>query len=85
METREDLNSILEFLPLVLRSSALFWPSAVVEALKAVSKGPEHSKVDSGEVLFLAISDLRQSLSLSAGSLAFSTADGYSLYFDDVS
>ncbi|XP_076881005.1 poly(ADP-ribose) glycohydrolase 1-like [Bidens hawaiensis] len=84
METREDLNSILEFLPLVLRSSALFWPSAVVEALKAVTKGPEHSKVDSGEVLFLAISDLRQSLSLSAGSLAFSTADGYSLCFDDL-
>ncbi|KAI3676820.1 hypothetical protein L1987_86433 [Smallanthus sonchifolius] len=84
MENREDLNSILEFLPVVLRSSALFWPSQVVEALKALSKGPEHSKVDSGDVLFLAISDLRQSLSLSADSLAFSTADGFSLYFDDL-
>ncbi|KAM0065074.1 putative poly(ADP-ribose) glycohydrolase [Helianthus debilis subsp. tardiflorus] len=84
MENREDLNSILEFLPVVFRSPALFWPSKVVEALKALSKGPEHSKVDSGEVLFLAISDLRQSLCLSSGALAFSTADGFSLYFDDL-
>ncbi|KAD3336937.1 hypothetical protein E3N88_32457 [Mikania micrantha] len=72
------------FLPVVLRSSALFWPSQVVEALKALSKGPDHSKVDSGDVLFLAISDLRQSLSLSGDILAFSTADGFSLYFDDL-
>lgn len=85
MENREDLNSILQFLPVVLRSSTLFWPSQVVEALKALSKGPEHSKVDSGEVLFLAISDLRQSLNLAADDLAFSTADGFSLFFDDVS
>ncbi|CAI9268918.1 unnamed protein product [Lactuca saligna] len=84
MENREDLNSILEFLPVVLRSSALFWPSQVVEALKALSKGPQHSKVDSGEVLFLAISDLRNSLNLSADPLAFSTADGFSLFFDDL-
>ncbi|KAK9068768.1 hypothetical protein SSX86_012884 [Deinandra increscens subsp. villosa] len=84
MENREDLNSILEFLPVVSRSSALFWPSKVVEALKALSKGPEHSNVDSGDVLFLAISDLRQSLTLSADALAFSTADGFSLYFDDL-
>lgn len=84
MENREDLNSILEFLPVVLRSSALFWPSQVVEALKALSKGPEHSQVDSGEVLFLAISDLRNSLNLSADPLAFSTADGFSLFFDDL-
>ncbi|XP_024982751.1 poly(ADP-ribose) glycohydrolase 1-like isoform X3 [Cynara cardunculus var. scolymus] len=84
MENREDLNSILEFLPVVLRSTALFWPSQVVKALKALSKGPEHSKVDSGEVLFLAISDIRRSLNLSAGDLAFSTADGFSLFFDDL-
>ncbi|KAI3697168.1 hypothetical protein L6452_29976 [Arctium lappa] len=84
MENREDLNSVLEFLPVVLRSTALFWPSQVVEALKALSNGPGHSKVDSGEVLFLAISDLRQSLNLSADALAFSTADGFSLFFDDL-
>ncbi|XP_071689540.1 poly(ADP-ribose) glycohydrolase 1-like isoform X2 [Rutidosis leptorrhynchoides] len=84
MENREDLNSILEFLPVVLRSSTLFWPSQVVEALKALSRGPQHSKVDSGQVLFLAISDLRQSLNLSDDALAFSTADGFSLFFDDL-
>ncbi|KAL4561255.1 hypothetical protein LXL04_033419 [Taraxacum kok-saghyz] len=84
MENRDDLNSILEFLPVVLRSSAFFWPSQVVEALKALSKGPDHSNVNSGEVLFLAICDLRNSLNLSADALAYSTADGFSLFFDDL-
>ncbi|GJV57771.1 poly(ADP-ribose) glycohydrolase 1-like protein isoform X1 [Tanacetum coccineum] len=65
MENREDLDLIIGFLPVVLGSSSLFWPSQVVEALKALSKGPDHSKVDSGEILFLAISDIRQSLKLS--------------------
>lgn len=86
MEDREDLRSILPYLPVVSRSSSLFWPSQVVEALKALSSGPHHSRVDSGEVLFLAIADLRQSLSLThfSDSLAFAAADGYSLFFDDV-
>uniref|UniRef100_A0A5B6ZCL6 poly(ADP-ribose) glycohydrolase n=1 Tax=Davidia involucrata TaxID=16924 RepID=A0A5B6ZCL6_DAVIN len=86
MEEREDLRSILPYLPLVLRSSSLFWPSQVVEALKALSRGPDHSKVDSGELLFLAISDIRHSLTLtlSAESLASSAADGYALFFDDL-
>ncbi|KAF7133044.1 hypothetical protein RHSIM_Rhsim09G0002600 [Rhododendron simsii] len=86
MEDREDLRSLLPYLPVVSRSSSLFWPSQVVEALKALSGGPHHSRVDSGEVLFLAIADLRQSLSLTqfSDSLAFAAADGYSLFFDDV-
>lgn len=86
MEDREDLRSILPYLPVVSRSSSLFWPSQVVEALKALSSGPHHSRVDTGEVLFLAIADLRQSLSLAhfSDSLAFAAADGYSLFFDDV-
>ncbi|KAI8537138.1 hypothetical protein RHMOL_Rhmol09G0002400 [Rhododendron molle] len=86
MEDREDLRSILAYLPVVSRSSSLFWPSQVVEALKALSSGPHHSRVDSGEVLFLAIADLRQSLSLThfSDSLAFAAADGYSLFFDDL-
>ncbi|KAF7133377.1 hypothetical protein RHSIM_Rhsim09G0002700 [Rhododendron simsii] len=86
MEDREDLRSLLPYLPVVSRSSSLFWPSQVVEALKALSRGPHHSRVDSGEVLFLAIADLRQSLSLTqfSDSLAFAAADGYSLFFDDV-
>ncbi|XP_059655744.1 poly(ADP-ribose) glycohydrolase 1-like [Cornus florida] len=86
MEDREDLKSILPYLPLVLRSPSLFWPSQVVESLKALSEGPQHSRIDSGEVLFLAISDLRQSLSLnfSTERLASSAADGYALFFDDL-
>ncbi|XP_043714183.1 poly(ADP-ribose) glycohydrolase 1-like [Telopea speciosissima] len=84
MDTREDLKSILPFLPLVLRSSSLFWPCQVVEAIKALSRGPEHSRVDSGEVLFLAISDLRESLGLSSERLAVSAAEGYALFFDEL-
>ncbi|KAK9288928.1 hypothetical protein L1049_017399 [Liquidambar formosana] len=68
----------------VLRSSSVFWPPQVVEALKALSGGPHHSKVDSGEVLFVAISDLRHSLSLSSHRLASSAADGYALFFDQL-
>jgi len=84
MENRQDLGSILPFLPLKLESSSLVWPNQVIEALKSLSKGPSHSRVDSGEVLFLAISDLRNSLSLSSLYLAPSTGDGYALFFDEV-
>lgn len=84
MEVGEELRSILAYLPVVARSSSLFWPSQVVEALKALSSGPNHSRVDSGEVFFLAISDLRQSLSSSEDRLASSAAHGYSLFFDDL-
>lgn len=84
MESREDLKSILPFLPVVLRSSSLFWPSQVIEALKALSRGPDHSRVDSGKVLFLAISDIRQSLSLTTEIFTPSAADGYSLFFDEL-
>lgn len=79
MENREDLKSILPFLPIILRSSSVFWPTPILEALKALSKGPDHSNVDSGRLLGLAISDLTQ-------SLAFSdyTFQGYCLFFDDV-
>ncbi|KAL5702657.1 poly(ADP-ribose) glycohydrolase [Ranunculus cassubicifolius] len=84
MENREDLKSILPFLPLILRSSSLFWPSPVVSALKSLSKGPNHSNVNSGEILFLAISDLRNSLRLSSHSLSPSSDEGYSIYFDEL-
>ncbi|GAB4858965.1 Poly(ADP-ribose) glycohydrolase 1 [Ancistrocladus abbreviatus] len=83
MENREDLRSILPFLPLKLESSTLAWPSRVTEVLKSLSRGPNHSKVDSGEVLFLAISDIRDSLSLSSQFLPPSTGHGYSLFFDE--
>ncbi|GAB2294210.1 hypothetical protein Dimus_028428 [Dionaea muscipula] len=84
MEKRDDLGSILPFLPLSLESSSLVWPNQVVEALKALSRGPSHSRVDSGEVLYLAISDIRDSLSFtSSDRLAPSTGDGYALFFDE--
>ncbi|OAY51350.1 poly(ADP-ribose) glycohydrolase 1 isoform X1 [Manihot esculenta] len=84
METREDLKSLLPFLPLVVRSSSLFWPSRVVEALKALSEGPDINNVNSGESLFAAISDIRNSLSLCAEPLAPSAPEGYSLFFDEL-
>lgn len=56
----------------------------MVEALKAMSEGPSHSRVDSGEVLWQAISDMRRSLSLSARLLAPSAPQGYALLFDEL-
>ncbi|KAG9152603.1 hypothetical protein Leryth_021932 [Lithospermum erythrorhizon] len=78
MGREEALSSILPFLPLFLRSGALFWPSPVVEALKALSKGPAHSCVDSGEIFSLAISDLRNS------PLSTSAANGFLFFFDEL-
>lgn len=84
MEEREDMKSILPYLPVVLRSSSLFWPSQVVEILKSLSDGPEQSHVLSGELLFVAISDLRRSLSHSSEPLSPFAAQGYALFFDEV-
>ncbi|GLT73693.1 hypothetical protein SLA2020_455310 [Shorea laevis] len=83
MEEREDLKSILPFLPLVIRSSSLFWPSQVVEALKALSRGPDHSRVCSGEVLSSAIADIRASLPLFEPLAPFAP-QGYALFFDEL-
>ncbi|KAA0032392.1 poly(ADP-ribose) glycohydrolase 1-like isoform X4 [Cucumis melo var. makuwa] len=84
IESREDLKSILPFLPLLLRSSTLFWPSQVVETLKSMAAGPDHSGVNSGEVLFHSISNIRNSLSLPNQRLASSSQHGYVLFFDKV-
>ncbi|XP_050383404.1 poly(ADP-ribose) glycohydrolase 1-like [Argentina anserina] len=85
MEEREDLKSILGYLPVVARSWSLFWPSQVVETLKDLARGPDHSRVNSGEVLFVAISDLRRSLSVSSSlPLSPCAADGYALFFDEI-
>lgn len=85
MENREDLKSMLPFLPLLLRSSNLFWPSQVVESLKTLSKGPFYSKVESGELLFNAISNIRDSLALpSLHRLSPFAHEGYALFFDEV-
>ncbi|XP_010314791.1 poly(ADP-ribose) glycohydrolase 1-like isoform X2 [Solanum lycopersicum] len=84
MENREDLKSILPFLPFSLRSSSLFWPAPVTEALTDISKGPNHSKIDSGEGLFIAISDIRNSLSFHSFSIDTSASQGFALFFDDL-
>ncbi|XP_004304700.1 PREDICTED: poly(ADP-ribose) glycohydrolase 1-like [Fragaria vesca subsp. vesca] len=81
MEEREELKSILGYLPVVARSRSLFWPSQAVETLKDLGRG----RVNSGEVLFTAISDLRRSLSASSSHpLTPGAADGYALFFDDI-
>ncbi|XWS55451.1 hypothetical protein CRYUN_Cryun09bG0001400 [Craigia yunnanensis] len=64
MEEKAELDSILPYLPLVIGSPwRLLWPLKVVEALKAMSRGPDHSRVNCGKVLSIAISDMRASLS----------------------
>ncbi|XP_017623444.2 poly(ADP-ribose) glycohydrolase 1-like isoform X1 [Gossypium arboreum] len=84
MEDSAELESILPYLPLVIGSSRrLLWPSKVVEALEAMSRGPDHSRVNCGEVLSIAISDMRASLSL-ADPLALSAPLGYALFFDEL-
>ncbi|XP_074589604.1 poly(ADP-ribose) glycohydrolase 1-like [Curcuma longa] len=82
METRGDLASIIPFLPLVLRSSSLYWPSGALGSLKALALGPDVSRIRSGEVLFDAILDLRESLGLSFRPLAHGSASGFSSFFD---
>ncbi|KAJ6958880.1 poly(ADP-ribose) glycohydrolase 1-like isoform X1 [Populus alba x Populus x berolinensis] len=85
MENREDLKSMLPFLPLLLGSSNLFWPSQVVKSLETLSKGPLYSKVDSGELLFNAISHIRDSLALpSLQPVAPFAHGGYALFFDEL-
>ncbi|KAH9782504.1 poly(ADP-ribose) glycohydrolase 1 [Citrus sinensis] len=83
MESRDDLKSILAYLPVLVRSTNLFWPSKVVEALKEMAQGPDHSRVNSGEVLFVAIRDMRSSLSL-LQPLAPFASEGYALFFDEL-
>ncbi|XP_020105070.1 poly(ADP-ribose) glycohydrolase 1-like isoform X2 [Ananas comosus] len=90
----EDVESILPYLPLILRSSsssssssssfALFWPPRALESLKALALGPDVSRVASGEVLFDAILDLRDSIGLSQHPLAHAAADGFALFFDEL-
>ncbi|ONK73195.1 uncharacterized protein A4U43_C04F28260 [Asparagus officinalis] len=83
-ETREDLKSILPYLPLIHRSLSLFWPPKALESLKALALGPDLSRVDSGEVLFDAILDLRESVGLAGDPLAWRAAEGYALFFDEL-
>lgn len=81
MEEMEDATSMLPYLPLELRSSRLSWPPATMEALEAMSRGPEHSRVESGEVLARAVSHMRDG---SQPFFAPFAAEGYALFFDEV-
>ncbi|XWS20665.1 hypothetical protein CRYUN_Cryun31cG0122600 [Craigia yunnanensis] len=84
MEERAELDSILPYLPLLIGSSCrLLWTSKVVEALEAMSRGPDHSRVNCGEVLSIAISDMRASLSLPEPLAPFAP-QGYALFFDEL-
>jgi poly(ADP-ribose) glycohydrolase len=85
MENRSDLHSILPFLPLILRASSLSWSERAEDSLRALSLGPAVSHVDSGEVLFDFILDLRDSLHpYSQPPLSPRAPQGYLLFFDEV-
>lgn len=84
MEKREDLETILPYLPLKIQDSSLSWPSPhLVEVLEAMAKGPSHSHVDSGQTLSDSISVMRRALSLTS-YLSSSALQGYTLFFDEV-
>ncbi|KAF9663112.1 hypothetical protein SADUNF_Sadunf17G0004600 [Salix dunnii] len=79
MDNREDLKSMLTFLPL------LPWPSQVVKSLETLSQGPLYSEVDSGEMLFNAISHIRDSLAFpSLQPVAPFARGGLVLFFDEL-
>ncbi|MCL7035182.1 hypothetical protein MKW94_024528 [Papaver nudicaule] len=87
MENLDSLNSILPFLPIVSLSSTsydLSWPDTIIEALKSLSKGPDHNGVDSGEVLFCTISNLRNCLGYPSSELSPGTEEGYTLFFNEL-
>ncbi|KAI3927299.1 hypothetical protein MKW98_008001 [Papaver atlanticum] len=87
MENLDSLNSILPFLPIVSSSSSSYdisWPNQIVEALKSLSEGPDHSGVDSGEVLFHTISNLRNFLDYPSSELSHGTEVGYTLFFNEL-
>lgn len=79
MEKREDLRSILEYLPLVAQDSSLVWSPSVEEELQKMSRGPSESMVNAGEALASHITNMRKSLSYAPYAL-----QGYAFYFDKV-
>lgn len=85
MQNRQDLKSILPFLPpLKLKSSGtLTWLNTqVTDTLQSISHG---CQLDSGKKLFDAISTTRNSLCLpSEDPLAESTGKGFSIFFEEL-
>lgn len=84
MEKREDLRSMLQYLPLVVQSSSMAWPPSLEQELQTMSAGPSESMVNSGEAFALRITSMRQSISLNASDLAPYASQGYALFFDEV-
>lgn len=84
MEKREDLRSMLQYLPLVVQSSSLVWPPSLEQELQTMSTGPSESMLNSGEALALRITSMRRSLSLNVSDLAPCASQGYALFFDEV-
>ncbi|RZC86753.1 hypothetical protein C5167_030104 [Papaver somniferum] len=86
MENLDSLNSILPYLPIVSSSSSydISWPNQIIEALKSLSEGPDHSGVDSGDALFHTISNLRNYLDYPSSELSHGTEVGYTLFFNEL-
>ncbi|KFK31175.1 hypothetical protein AALP_AA6G078700 [Arabis alpina] len=82
MEKREDLRSILQYLPLVAQTSSLVWPPSVEEELQTMSRGPSESMVNSGESLALHMRNMKRSLSLNPSEVGPYEFKGYALFFD---
>lgn len=84
MEKREDLRSMLQYLPLVFQSSSLVWPPSLEQELQTMSTGTSESMLNSGEALALRITSMREALSLNVSDLAPHALQGYALFFDEV-
>ncbi|KAF8108704.1 hypothetical protein N665_0104s0030 [Sinapis alba] len=83
MEKREDLRSMLQYLPLVFQSSSLVWPPSLEQELQTMSTGTSESMLNSGEALALRITSMREALSLNVSDLAPHALQGYALFFDE--
>ncbi|KAJ1418975.1 hypothetical protein SESBI_15581 [Sesbania bispinosa] len=79
MEKREDLSSILPYLPPVMRSSSLFWRSQVVERLRELGTAGSTRAISCSSP-FLTLG----TLFLSLEPLDPSAALGYPLFFDEL-
>ncbi|KAJ4903355.1 putative poly(ADP-ribose) glycohydrolase 2 [Raphanus sativus] len=84
MEKREDLRSMLQYLPLVVQSSSIAWPPSLEQELQTMFTGPGGSMVNSGEALALRITSMREALSLNVSDLAPYALQGCALFFDEI-
>ena len=64
--------------------ASFVWPESVKFALLAISKGPGSSQVANGEALYDSIQDMQRESGLPHLHLSKRTADGLSLFFDDL-